>query len=337
MPQIEVADFRKALGSGKLSPVYLLWGEEQYQIEAAVRQICDIAFVSSIKELNYNVYYAGDDKIGDVRDAVEHLPMMAPYRVILLREAQDLSEKEWEVLEPIFENQIDTTVFIILSTKIDKRKKTFKALLDKAVSVEFKKPFENQLGAWIKYIGSTHQVDISDEACVLIQKLVGNHLTEVDAEVKKLAQFVGAKKVAEVEDVAKVVSRVKEESVFDLTDAIGESDRVKALTLLAHLLDQGQSEVGVVALVARHIRILLAIHQGMKEGLSGSKLAAFSGVPPYFLQKYVSQARHWTLRNLENTLLVLSDTDRALKSSPLSGPIWLENFVIKTCTPQARL
>ncbi|MGE0634018.1 MAG: DNA polymerase III subunit delta [Pseudobdellovibrionaceae bacterium] len=337
MPAVDVVDFRKQMAGGKLSPVYLLWGEEQYQIDAAVKNIVDLALANAVKELNYSVFYASDDEIGNVRDAVEHLPMMAPYRVVILREAQELLDREWEVLDPVLENQIDSTVFVILSTKIDKRKKTFKTLLDKAVTVEFKKPYENQLGAWIKYIGSTHAIDISDEACTLIQKLVGNHLTEVDAEVKKLAQFIGDGKKAEVEDVAKIVSRVKEESVFELTDAIGESDRVKALTLMAYLLDQGQSEIGVVALVARHMRILTSIHQGMKEGLSGSKLAQFSGVPPYFLQKYVAQAKNWTLRNLENTLLVLGDTDKALKSSPLSAPIWLENFVIKTCSPQARL
>lgn len=336
MPQLEVTELRNQIASEKIAPLYLLWGEEQYQIEATVKSISDIALKDSVRELNSSIYYASDDSAGTIRDAVEHLPMMARYRVVVIRDAHDFTDKEWEVLEPVLQNPIDSTVLIILSSKIDKRKKIFKTVMDQAVTVEFKKPYENQLGAWIKYIGSTHGIDISDEACVLLQKLVGNHLTEIDAEVQKLSQFVGDKKAATVEDVAKVVSRVKEDSIFELTDAIGENDRVKALTLLAHLLDQGQSEVGVVALVARHVRILIAIHQGLKLGLSGSKLAQHSGVPPYFLQKYQGQARNWTLRNLENTLSALSDTDRALKSSPLSAPIWLENFVIKTCTPQAR-
>jgi DNA polymerase-3 subunit delta len=140
-----------------------------------------------------------------------------------------------------------------------------------------------------------------------------------------------------MQDVAAAVSRSKEENVFDFTKAIGENDRVKALEHLVHLLDQGQNEIGIVSLLSRHIRILLTVKKGMEEGLHGAKLAHYAQVPPYFLESYIDQARLWAIRKLEQTLVMLCETDKALKSSPLSSHIWLENLVLKTCGPETSM
>ena len=101
---------------------------------------------------------------------------------------------------------------------------------------------------------------------------------------------------------------------------------------LVRLLDQGQSEMGIVALVARHMRILLMVKQGESLGLGGPKLAQHAQVSPYFLNDYAKQARLWTSKKLESSLLILAETDKALKSSPLSAHIWLENLIYRTCS-----
>jgi DNA polymerase-3 subunit delta len=118
----------------------------------------------------------------------------------------------------------------------------------------------------------------------------------------------------------------------ELAATIAEGDRLAALIQLAKLLEQGQSEIGIVSLVARHIRILLMIRQGFELNLSGQKLATFAQVPSYYLQDYVGQARLWSSKKLEMVLVILSETDKALKSSPLSSHIWLENLIFRTCS-----
>jgi len=253
--------------------------------------------------------------------------------VILLKEVQDLSDSEWAQLEPIISQPVDSSVFILSGSKIDKRKKFFKTILEQAVTVEFKKPFDNQIPGWIRHICKGHGLSISDEAIQLMHRLIGNPLSEIEAEVKKLKDFIGERSNVELEDVASSVSKTREENVFDLTDSIARGDRIQALVQLVQLLDQGQHATGIVALVARHTRILLLIKQGQDQGLVNAKLAAFAQVPPYYLQDYVSQARNWTIKKLESCLVALAETDRALKSSPLSSHIWLENLVLRICAP----
>lgn len=331
MALIDAQKFYRDLEKGELAPLYFLFGEEPYLLNQSVDRFKYAVLTEGAIDFNYSLFYASDADISSVRDAVETLPMMAPKRLVILKEAQDLTDKEWSALDTLITTPVDSTVFVLLASRVDKRKKQIRLLLEIADCVEFKKPFENQIPGWVKHIAGTMSLDIAPEAILLLAKLVGSHLTEIEAELRKLADFVGERKRIEVGDVAQVVSRSKEENVFDFTKAVGESDRVRALEHLVHLLDQGQSEVGIVSLLARHMRILLTVKRGLEQGLTGGKLAQFAQVPPYFLDNYVLQCRLWTVKKLEQTLVVLAETDKALKSSPLSSHIWLENLVLKVC------
>lgn len=335
MAVIDAQKFYRDLEKGQLAPLYFLFGEEPYLLNQSVDRFKFAVLNEGAIDFNYSLFYASDADVGVVRDAVETLPMMAARRLVILKESQELTDKEWAELEPLIENAVDSTVFVLLASRVDKRKKFIRSLLDKAECVEFKKPYENQIPSWINYIAQSLGLTISNEAIHLLHKLAGHHLTEIEGELKKLGEYVEGQRRIEVADVAAVVSRSKEENVFDFTKAIGENDRVKALEHLVHLLDQGQNEIGIISLVARHVRILLTVKKGMDEGLQGAKLAHYAQVPPYFLETYTDQSRRWTAKKLEQTLVVLSETDKALKSSPLSSHIWLENMVLKTCGTHA--
>jgi DNA polymerase-3 subunit delta len=336
MALIDAQKFYRDLEQGKLAPLYFLFGEEPYLLNQSVERFKYAVLTEGAVDFNLSVFYASDADVQVVRDAVETLPMMAPRRLVILKESQELTDREWTELEPLIDNAVDSTVFVIMASRVDKRKKPIRTLLDKADCVEFKKPYENQIPSWINYIAQNLSVQIAPDAIHLLHKLVGHHLTEIEGELKKLADYTGPRRI-EVSDVAHVVSRSKEENVFDFTKAIGENDRVKALEHLVHLLDQGQNEIGIVSLLSRHIRILLTVKKGMEEGLHGAKLAHYAQVPPYFLESYIDQARLWAIRKLEQTLVMLCETDKALKSSPLSSHIWLENLVLKTCGPETSM
>src|SRR5690606_38605988 len=167
---------------------------------------------------------------------------------------------------------------------------------------------------------------------------VGSQLTEVDGELRKLKDFLGSSRTEITrEDVAQCVSRLKEENVFKFAEHLARGDRPAALLQAVGLLDRGQSELGIVALSARHFRILLQVKMGEQQGLSGSRLASHAQIPPYFLADYQRQGRDWTIRKLENVLLVLVEAERALRSSPLSSAIWIENMILQSCDRRATM
>lgn len=317
---------------GKFERLYFLYGDEQFLIDESLRSLTDAVLGDSIRDFNLNVFYGGDADAVAIRDAIETLPMMAPNRLVIVKEAQELNEKDWTALEPVIDSPVDSTVLIFVATKVDKRKKFVKRIQESGNLVEFKRPYDNQVPDWIISIGKRHKLKLSGEVVEVIHQVVGSNLTDINSELLKLSQFLGEKNTPTVEDVLSVMSRARVDTVFDLTDAIGNNDRARALDCLVNLLDHGQNEVGVLALISRHMRILKTVKEGQREGLQGAKLSARAGVSPYFLKQYLEQSKGWPDSKIEQTFAALLDTDRALKSSPVSSHIWLENFIVRTCS-----
>lgn len=322
------------LDRGEISPLYCLFGEEAFMIDEALVKIREKVLGDGLPDFNLNVFYAADSSVESICDAVETLPMMAQRRLVLVKEAQELSAAEWERLTPLVENPVSSTTLVIVATKVDMRKKFFKFFETKGVMVKFQKPFENQLAPWIHYIAKKYDKVMSPEAVEVLREWVGSNLSDINNEIRKVAQFVGEKNQVDVDDLRAVVSRTRVESVFDLVNSMGQGDAAGAFTHLAYLLDGGQNEVGVLTMIIRHFRILLLCQEALKEGLSLSQIASRVGVHGFFIKEYIEQARKQSLKHLLSVYDVLLDTDRALKSNPLSSHLWLENLVLQSCQPK---
>ncbi len=331
MALIESQVLFRELQDQKFHPIYTFWGEEIFLLEETLKSLKDHLLPESAADFNLNVFFAKEDDAATIRDAALDFPVFVPRRVVIVRQMELFSDKEWEILTPLIAEPVESTVLIFVASEIDKRKKWFKTLLEKSTCVEFKKPLDQHVPSYVKSFSERLGCEISSEASQLMFRLKGPHLQEIFLELKKLADYIHPRKLIEVEDVTSVVSHSREENVFELMDAIGSKNQSQGLLLLVKLLDQGQSEIGIVALVARHIRILLGLKEGQKKGLQGQKLALQAGIPHFFLNKYLGQLRDWSTENLLYILDVLADTDMALKSSPLSSHIWLENLILKAC------
>ncbi len=313
------------------APLYYLIAEDPFLLNEALVAIKNKVLEGGVSEFNYDSFYASDDKVSKVRDTVETLPMMSRQRLVIFREAHLIKDKDWEDLFPIIDNPVDSACLVLVADKVDKRKKAFKKLSEASTIVELQRPYENQLPMWIEYIGAKRGLKLSPDALSLIRQFIGTNLSEIYNELGKLKDFLGDRTQVEADDVLRVVYRSRIDSVFDLANSIGRGDRAGALVSLAQLLESGQNEVGALALIARHFRILSVLRESSKAGMTGQKLSTKAGVPHFFLQEYMGQLRTWSDSKLEKTMLALRETDRALKSSPLSSHIWLENFVIRTC------
>ena len=324
--------FYKDLETGKFTPVYFIFGDEPFLIEQCVSRFKYSILDENSVDFNFSLFYAADADVQNIKEAVETLPVFAQKRLVILKNANELKDSEWQELESLFKNPVDSTVFVLFADKIDKRKKHYKTLIESSTALEFKKPYDNEIPRWINHYANEHGLRLTQTAVHRLHRLVGNNLSEIYAQLEKIKLYLDGGTNVDITEVNAVVSNSREENVFDFTKAIGQKDRVQALEQIVNLLDQGQSEIGVISLLARHMRILLTVRTGMDQGVGGSKLANLANVSPYFIDEYCDQAKRWPVRKLEDSLVLLSETDKALKSSPLSSHIWLENLVLKSCS-----
>lgn len=328
--EFQLSTFEKKLKS-QIRPIYLFFGEEEFFVQEALRVLENVVLDGGTRDFNYDSYYAKETPTSQIFDVAETLPMMAERRLVIVKGVEKWTEADWDIFEAYLKNPSESSVVVMTMRSLDKRKKAHKLLLEKTEALEFKKPYDNQVPQWIQYMAQKNSVTMEPDAVQLLHQFVGSQLKDLESEVIKLSQFIGERNQILVKDVIEVVSKIKVQSVFDLARAIGEGDKARALLCLSQLLSHGQNEVGILALVSRHVRILRAVRKAQSEGLRGAQMASRVGVSPYFLQEYESQARGWSDKKIENAFKALVDTDRALKSSPMSSHIWLENFVLQTC------
>ena len=146
----------KELKSGKFHPVYFLEGEEPFYIDQISNFIEENALDESQKSFNQIILYGKDVKISDVLTNARRFPMMAERQVVIVKEAQSISdinrESGQKLLSDYLQNPTPSTilVFCYKNKKVDKRKSLYKNLKKTAIIVETKKMYENQIPYWIK-------------------------------------------------------------------------------------------------------------------------------------------------------------------------------------------
>ncbi len=316
-----------------LKPLYCVTGAEPFLVSEIKKAfIKSAAFERGMSAFNHDEVSAGEMTAGDLMAVLETLPVLSEKRLIFCNEAEKLPDREWEKLAPVLLHPISSAVLVCFFNKKDGRKKHFKLLKEKSVSLLAEPLREWEIEPWIDFISKEESVRLAGGAKRLFSQLAGTNLMEIRLELKKLKQYAGPRGQISEEDVLACVSRLKIDSVFDLADAIGKKDIAQALSSMAGLLERNQNEIGALAVVARHIRILSKLKEGRKQKLSRPQLAKKAGISPYFLNNYLKQTPLWTERQIHKTMEALLEADKALKSSFLSSHIWLENFILKTCS-----
>ncbi len=337
--QVEPRVIQTELQERNFRMLYLLHGEEIFMIDEILTLLKEKVSgpggpMEGLSDFNLNTFYASDCEVETVLDTVQTLPMMSSRRLVILKQAESFSASELEKLTPIIESPVDTTIFVMVATKIDMRKKFFKLFDQNGAVLKFVRPFDNQLLPWIHHIAKKHGKTLSADAAEYVKQCVGAHLSDINNELAKAAQYLGdCKQVIEIDDLRNIISRTRVESVFEFVNCLGTGDAANSLTNLAHLLDSGENEIGVLTMIIRHYRILMLCHEGLREGLSPSQISSRVGVHGFFIKDYLTQARGMNAKTLKKIYSLLLDTDRALKSNPLSSHIWLENLVLQACNP----
>jgi len=323
-------EFNRAVEKGELASLYLLYGEEPYLVERAVKKLLERAVDPGFKDFNLNVFYGNECKGEEVFGAAQTLPMFAERRVVLVKKGGDLPAGAQEILLPYLQDPCPGTCLILQAEKVDGRKKFFAEFKKRGEAVEFKRPYENQLGPYVRDEVRAAGKKIDGAAAELLAYLVGNNLQELVSQIEKLCVYCGKKDSIDIADVKAIVSDTKVESVFEFTDALGSKDLSKALRMLTSLLQDGEAPLRILGAVARHYRQLWQVRELLDRKVPSAELAKASGINPYFLKKVTDQARNYTVGELKQIFERMLELDLAFKSGGLEEPLF-ERFVMSAC------
>jgi DNA polymerase III subunit delta len=323
-------EFNRAVEKGELGPLYLLYGDEPYLVERAVKKLLDRAVDPGFRDFNLNVFYGNECKGEEVFGAAQTLPMFAERRVVLVKKGGDLPAAAMEILLSYLQDPSPGTCLVLQAEKIDGRKKFFAEFKKRGELIEFKRPYENQLGPYVRDEVRAAGKKIDGAAADLLGYLVGNNLQELVSQIEKLCVYCGKKELIGIADVKAIVSDTKVENVFEFTDALGAKDLGQALRMLTSLLRDGEAPLRILGAVSRHYRQLWQVRELLDRKVPSGDLAKASGINPYFLKKVTDQARNYKVSELKQVFERMLELDLAFKSGGMADALF-ERFVIEAC------
>ncbi len=224
----------KDLKAKKYRPTYFLHGDEPYYIDQLVHHFETEVLDEAEKSFNLTILYGKDVDHKTVIDNARRFPMMAERQVVILKEAQSM--KSIAELEKYIVQPLESTLLVISykHARLDKRTKFAKAVTKSAVVFESKRPYDNQMPAWISHYlqGKGFKIQSSDAA--LIAEYLGNDLSKVVNELDKMAINLLAGHTISKDDIQEHIGISKDYNVFELQKALGSRNRDKTYTILRY-------------------------------------------------------------------------------------------------------
>ncbi len=318
-------DIASSLSRKEFSPLYLFYGEEDFQIEEAANAVIKAALAEEERGFNLDIMFGSEADAKDVISHASSFPMGASRRVVVVRDTEKLSHGE--LLSHYVEQPSSTTCLILECTKPDFRKKPFVSLKKKAVTVEFKPLWENQVPAWISRRVKKDRREIHPDAASMLAAYVGSSLRDLVNELEKLYIYTGEDKSITIDDIASVVGISKEFSVFELQWSIGGGNIGRATEILERMIEQGEQPVMMVAVLTRFFQNLWKLHDVKRRGIQGNQQYTQAGIFS-FADRYAQAASRFSIHQIEDAFLALSEVDEKLKTTSMDAKLLLQSFIV---------
>jgi DNA polymerase III subunit delta len=328
MSTITREELWRRLKGGKIAPLYLLFGPEDYLRDAAARAVTDAALKgSALREFNESAFSLATADVQQAIAAAEQLPMMAERRVVRVADFARLRESDEEALARYVARPAETSVVIFVAGELDKRRRLSKTLMEVCTSVEFAALSDAELATWardrLKHLGAS-----ADERTLRqMIALTGASVRQLANELEKLSTAALPGGQISMESVEALVGRSRELSNFELTDHLIARDRRRALATLSKLLDDGAEPVMLIGLLASSYHRLALAKDLMSRGAPNEEVFRVVPMPLGKRKDFLATARRADARELEQRLRRIAAADLAIKTSRATPRLQLEMLV----------
>lgn len=298
--------------------------ETQFFSEKIIEEIKK-DFLRKVTTENYFVFYAKNLKLDQMLETLMTGSLFSPRKLIVCKEAEYLTTSQIESLFQ-FLSQKDITDISLVFTALKKSSHMLYRHSQRVKTLfEFKKPYDSQLPHWIQWIADTQQRKIEPKAVLLIAEKVGTELIQIQKEMEKVILYIGDKNTITEEDVRVLLCSTRAHSVFELTDAIGNKNKAKAIYILHKMLEEGESQVFIFSMILRFLRNIWKAVE-WKEVMSETEVQRELHIHPFFWNEFRRQRDLFLKAPFEKYWSKAQETDKILKTTTTDGGGLLTEF-----------
>jgi DNA polymerase-3 subunit delta len=327
--------------------IYVLFGDDDYNKDLQVAKLK--AKLGDATTVSMNLTQIDGDRLtmGALRESCDAMPFLAGKRLVVVRdfltrfEPRKDSGGEGEAPRPKRDKDLEealksylpkapeSTHLVFVEERFSEQN-PFYATINGAN--KWVRPFRTPQGAelqeWIRQQVKEAGGQIAPQAAVLLAAYVTDGLRHLSLEIDKLVSYTGGKRPIAPADVESLVTEVLQSNVFQLVDAIATRGGKRAIGLLHTLLDNGMSEIYILAMITRQFRILLQAKEMSGAGASVQEMQSKLHLHPFVLEKGLTQARGFTMERLEAIYRRLVEVDSAIKRGRMEPELALDLLVV---------
>lgn len=250
-------------------------------------------------------------------------------------------------------------ILLLTAETVDKRQKLFTYLKKKGAVVDCSVTSGSGAAAQTEQKGILREMmqktltelhkKIEPRAVELFFERVGFHPVAVVVETEKLVHAIGDRPTITAHDVEEMVSRNREDALYELTDAIGKRQADRALTILSHLLEQGIHELAILATLRNYLKKQLLFRSFQMRDFPAWRSAMSARdfqdtyLPalkadgewgellqghPYALYMSFTKASEYSCSGLKRWMAMLLEAEFRLKGSPLPPRLVIEELLL---------
>ncbi|MFH0799765.1 MAG: DNA polymerase III subunit delta [Pseudomonadota bacterium] len=317
MPRIDITELDKELRQGKIRPLYIIAGAEYHLASQSLRSIKEAVGKGGAGESPAKSLSGREVRADAVIDDLRMVPMLGGRVLVVIREAEGIPKASLERLADYAAAPVEASTLVLVAEKMDGRTRFMQTAAKSGAIIDCKPLYLDKVPFWINMEVKRQGRQMSMEAAKFLAEMIGSDLGQLSQAIERILLYVGVRRMVELKDVEQAVSETHQHTIFELTDAVGTQRLPKALSLLHGILENGESPILVLNMIARHFRILMKAKDIAGRVEKESEVAKYLGVHAFFAKNYIAQARNFSNGELKACFRTLHRCDRELKSSRL--------------------
>jgi len=257
--------------------VYAVTGADRFLRQAALQQLL-ATIEDTLDELGPTRVEGSTAMLAEVLDEVRTVSLLGDARVVIVDDADEFVSKHREQLERYCSQPSPTGILILLCNSMPASTRLYKIIKKSGDVIKCETPSKRALNDWIiKHAQRAYGKRITPRVAEALRHSTGDDPGLLDAELSKLATYVGVRPTVESADLDAVTGRHREEQVFGVIDHVLSGDPGGALDLWAQVLATNRAASapavavgGLAAALRRWLRARRMMDAGrsMREALS---------------------------------------------------------------------
>ena len=159
-------------------------------------------------------------------------------------------------------------------------------------------------------------------------------MTHINAELEKLLSYVKEKGSIERQDIDAMVTPTIENSIFKLTDYLGNQKPAAAYQIYCQLVEDNEPIQRILYMIIRQFRLLY--RASLMQSMDAASVAKELGVPGFAAGNYQMQAKRFGQARLKELLSCLLDMDVATKTGEMSAEEAVTLIILQYAKPSLK-